>query len=448
LGADLSYLNEMEDCGAIYYDADGNASDPYELFSEAGCQLVRLRLWHTPSWYDTLNSGQRYSDLEDVKISIQRSKANNMPVLLDFHLSDFWADPSRQWIPDAWADIAEDLPLLQDSLFNYLHQTLLALHSEGLLPEMIQIGNETNREILQTIEANEANAPIDWQRNEVLFNTAIQAVRAAESQLNVPIKIMLHFAGPDETAHFVDAFTEAGIVDFDLIGMSYYWQWHQPTTIEEMGSIIAALQTAYPEYASMIVEAGYPWTASNLDAANNILYSSAPGYTPLSHEQQLAWLTDMSAAAIDNGASGIIYWEPAWVSTPCYTPWAKGSHYENATFFDANHQVASPGGMDWFKQVFSSTASEVEQEGSKELKVHYHSHSLRLFIPSDWPPGIYTISIADSTGRLLHTASVDWQSQDAVSLRLPAPLQHGGLYFLKVEDKKQRTASLSFVIPD
>ena len=108
LGADLSYVNELEDCGVVYKE-NQVAKDPYQVFSEYGCNLVRLRLWHTPSWYDTLNSGNRYSDLKDVKLSIARAKQNNMHTLLDFHLSDNWADPSKQLVPKAWLPVVDTI---------------------------------------------------------------------------------------------------------------------------------------------------------------------------------------------------------------------------------------------------------------------------------------------------------------------------------------------------
>ncbi|MDB9847033.1 arabinogalactan endo-1,4-beta-galactosidase [Flavobacteriaceae bacterium] len=94
-GADLSYVNEMEDCGAVYKDSNENIKSPYKIFAEAGTNLVRIRLWHNPTWTN-------YSNLSDVKKSIQRAKSEGMKVLLDFHYSDTWADPSNQEIPLAW----------------------------------------------------------------------------------------------------------------------------------------------------------------------------------------------------------------------------------------------------------------------------------------------------------------------------------------------------------
>ena len=99
-GADLSYVNQMEDCGVVYME-QGQPKDVFQIFADHNCNLVRLRLWHTPSWYDTLNTGMQYSDFADVRKSILRAKSAGMEVLLDFHLSDTWADPGRQLVPKA-----------------------------------------------------------------------------------------------------------------------------------------------------------------------------------------------------------------------------------------------------------------------------------------------------------------------------------------------------------
>ena len=99
IGADLSYVNEIIDCGGQYRE-NGSIVDPYKLFAQKGANIVRLRLWHTPDWTD-------YSDFDDVKKAIRLSRANGMQVLLDFHYSDTWADPDHQIIPQAWSQINE-----------------------------------------------------------------------------------------------------------------------------------------------------------------------------------------------------------------------------------------------------------------------------------------------------------------------------------------------------
>jgi arabinogalactan endo-1,4-beta-galactosidase len=347
-GADLSYTNEMEDCGVVYRE-NGAAKDPYKIFADNGCNLVRLRLWHTPSWHDTLNSGKRYSDFNDVRRSIRRAKDLGMQVLLDFHLSDTWADPQRQLAPKAWLPVINNLPALKDSVYNYVLQTLTRLDADGLLPEMVQIGNETNRPIILSPAVDAGNPSIDWSRNAALFNAGIKAARDVEKSSGKKIKVALHIAGPANAEYFVSQFRSAGVTDFDVLGLSYYWAWHRPTTIAETGAVISRLRATYPKTDVMIFETGYIWTLQYNDAANNIIDVLHPNYSPASPENQRKWLVDLSAEVKKQGGIGVVYWEPSWVSSPCRNQWSQGSNQENATFFDFENNVLPAGGMGWLK---------------------------------------------------------------------------------------------------
>ena len=170
-GADLSYVNEMEECGAVYKDFNDNDNDPYKIFAEAGTNLVRIRLWHNPTWTN-------YSNINDVKKSIQRAKSEGIQVLLDFHYSDTWADPSSQEIPSAWLGQINNTNVLGDLLYNYTFDTLNDLANSDLLPDIVQVGNEINAMILQN---GEVKWPIDWIRNSSLINKGIKAVRDVAS---------------------------------------------------------------------------------------------------------------------------------------------------------------------------------------------------------------------------------------------------------------------------
>ncbi|MEZ4884765.1 MAG: glycosyl hydrolase 53 family protein [Chitinophagales bacterium] len=378
-GADLSYVNEMEDCGVVYKE-NNLAKDPYQIFADHNCNLVRLRMWHTPSWYDNLNIGHRYSDYQDILKSSKRAKTAGMDVLLDFHLSDNWADPSKQLIPSAWLQLVFDLPTLKDSLYNHISSTLIGLAAENVLPDMVQIGNETNKGILLSPIDN-AIWTLDWERNSQLFNTAIQAVRDVETTLNRDIKIALHIAGPDNVKWLLEQFTANGVTDFDIIGFSYYWQWHQPTNIVGVGALITELKQLYPTKKSMIFETGYPWTSNGNDNASNILGTTQSGY-PASPENQKKWIIDLSKSVAENGGIGVIYWEPAWVSSNCSTQWALGSHYENATFFDFDNNLIANGGIEWMEDgvvgiepvFFPSDFKAVFQDNHQVLKISVDEH--------------------------------------------------------------------------
>jgi arabinogalactan endo-1,4-beta-galactosidase len=298
-----------------------------------------LRLWHTPS----INS---YSGIADVKRSIRRARDAGMKVLLDLHYSDIWADPHRQEIPAAWKDV-RDQRILGDSLYRYTFQTLMDLHREGLLPEMVQTGNEINSEIL--LPAGTQKPEIDWTRNAFLINNALRAVRDASKLAGVPIGTVLHIAQPENAVHWFAAAELAGIGYYDRIGISYYPLWSKV----KMDSLPAYVRRLTDKHRKpvMVVETAYPHTLQNIDQANNILDASAllPEF-PATPAGQLGYLQALVRAMKAGGGTGVFYWEPAWVTSRARTPWGLGSHWDNATFFDGSRGNESLPAFDFFRK--------------------------------------------------------------------------------------------------
>ena len=324
LGADLSYVNEMEDCGAQYKNQDGELEDPFLIFENAGTNLIRVRLWHNPTWTN-------YSNISDVKKTILRAKNSGMSVLLDFHFSDTWADPDSQLIPNEWSSLINDTEALGDVVYNYTYNILSELIAENLKPDIVQLGNEINAMILQD---EILEWPINWERNSSLINKAISAVR----DVSEDIEVMLHIAQPENGLWWFEQAFQNGIEDFDWIGLSYYpvWSSYGLENLEEPLSIL--IQTY--DKRLMIVETAYPFSLINQDSANNILGASSviENYPP-TQEGQLNYLNSLKNILKNVGAEGLVYWEPAWVSTSCSTQWGVGSHWENAALFDANYKA-------------------------------------------------------------------------------------------------------------
>ena len=319
-GADLSYVNEMEDCGAKYR-VNGQPDDPFHIFATHGTNLVRVRLWMNSDW-------TKYSNLADVKKTIARAKAQGMQVLLDFHYSDTWADGDKQPAPKAWADI-KDPKVLADALYKYTFDTLTELAHDGLEPQLVQVGNETNVDMV----GGKKGQPIDWTRNALLFNAGIKAVRDAGAGWKVQPRVMIHIAQPENAEPWFAAAKAAGVTDFDMIGLSYYSKWSKET-IAGLGATVNRLHRRY-RVDVLVAETAYPWTLDFADTMPNLLGEDLllKGY-PATPDGQARYLVDLTQTVIANGGDGVIYWEPAWVSTGCRTPWGVGSSWENATFFD------------------------------------------------------------------------------------------------------------------
>jgi arabinogalactan endo-1,4-beta-galactosidase len=436
-GSDLSYANEMDDCGVIYKE-NNTPKDVYQIFADHGTNIVRLRLWHTPSWYDSLNTGKRYSDYIDVCHSILRAKAAGMSVLLDFHLSDSWADPEHQIVPAAWANVVDNLPVLQDSLYNYIYATLNDLNTKGLMPEMIQIGNETNRGILQSEQQNNAGWQLNWARNSALFKKAIQAVRDIETATNKDIKVAIHIANPSDASALIDGFWNNGVQDFDIIGLSYYWAWHKPTTIAKTGEIITQLKTKYAGKEVLILETGYTWTTQSNDNANNIISDFDPLYPPTPANQK-KWLTDFTQEVINKGGLGVVYWEPAWVSSTCFTQWGQGSHQEHAVFFDFSSNMLPEGGMLWpefnYQNLPSSTNMPNDANGSSINITSSSTQGANLIVASALGTTLVgsTLSLFDQNGRLLEHTTCNAEDRFEWSVTVKA----SGIYFLSLQNKEK-----------
>jgi arabinogalactan endo-1,4-beta-galactosidase len=215
-GVDLSYVNQMEDHGAVYSEG-GVAKDPYQIMHDHGANLVRIRLWHTPDWTDYSGTVNEYSNFQDVKKSIARAKAAGMQVLLDFHYSDTWADPSHQRRPEAWDD-AKNLKALTDRLYNYTYRTLRDLDSVGLMPEMVQIGNETNGNMC--LAEGESLEPVNFRRQAKLLNAGIQATKDAGAAGAFTPKTVIHIANPAHIMHWFTDAEQAGLTGYDIIGVN------------------------------------------------------------------------------------------------------------------------------------------------------------------------------------------------------------------------------------
>lgn len=332
IGADLSYVNEMEDCGAQYY-INNLPKDPYQLFADKGSNLVRVRLWNNPKWTN-------YSNITDVSETIARSQASGQKVLLDFHYSDTWADPQKQFVPQAWESLIANDTALGDALYAYTYTTLEHLLAQNTLPEFVQIGNEINSEILQL--ASDMNTEtINWRRNALLLNRGLEAVAHFNEANATQVQRMLHVAQPENALWWFAEANNAGINDYEWIGISWYPKWSS-YSLSSLPQAIEGLRTNYSKKVA-VIETAYPWTMENFDKATNILGADSliPEF-PATASGQLAFMQALVSAVIAGGGSGVIYWEPAWVSTSCSTPWGQGSHWENATFFDENNN-ALPG---------------------------------------------------------------------------------------------------------
>lgn len=341
-GADLSHVNQILDHNGVYR-TNGNILSPYKIFKDRGTDVVRLRLWHNPQWTKEVYGAagtQMYNDLADVSKSISLIKAQGMAVLLNLHYSDTWADPGRQEIPRAWNEI-KTTEALGDSVYQYTARVFRTLANEGLIPEFVQIGNETNCGMLFTntpegfpsFNVCEGN----WDGMGRILRKAISAVRASTESSKVKTKVILHVADPKNVEWWFDNITSTSggnVIDFDIIGMSYYPLWHTTVGIDQISDNIKMLGNKFGKPV-MILETAYPWTTEANDEYSNLFGDQMPlnGF-PFTEKGQHDLLVKIVQEVRDGGGLGVIYWEPAWISSEMKDLWGRGSSWENCTFFD------------------------------------------------------------------------------------------------------------------
>lgn len=335
MGLDLSYINAIEDNGGVYKDNEGKAVDPFVFLHDKGANLVRVRLWHTPSWQNALYGAIQYSNFTDVVKTIKRAKDAGMQVNLDLHYSDNWADPGKQETPLVWQGLS--LKLLQDSVYNYTFQVLKDLEKQNLTPEYIQIGNENNGGMCFPVGKISNN---NYGNFASLLKSGIRAVRDFSQNSSIKPKIILHVAQLQNAEWWANGVVNSGgVSDFDILGLSHYFIWSEINNMNGIKTTIANLKFKYKKEV-MIVETAIPFTATSNDNYGNIIsgQTGAPNYE-VSADGQYKYMKDLCQAVIDGGGKGVMYWEPAWITSNLKDQWGTGSSWENNAFFDYNSKA-------------------------------------------------------------------------------------------------------------
>ena len=306
VGGDISMLTKYENAGVVYKDKNGNAVQPLPFFKEQGLNAMRVRLFVDPSQD---NDKAVCQDLEYVKALGKRIKDQRMAFMLDFHYSDTWADPGKQWTPDAWKTLSD--AELYEKIYEYSKDCLQQLKDAGATPDFIQTGNEISYGMIwgtkasvgsNTVNRCYTNSPeANWTRFFNLLKKAGQACR--EECPNA--KIIIHSERtpkPSVLTDFFDRMKNAEI-DYDIIGLSYYPEHHG--NLATLETALTSLENKNYGKDIMIVETGYSYAWS---IGGEYDYTATYPYT---EEGQRQFTADLIAKL--NGHSsvkGLFWWWP------------------------------------------------------------------------------------------------------------------------------------------
>ncbi|EMG7911056.1 arabinogalactan endo-beta-1,4-galactanase [Enterobacter cloacae] len=351
-GADISTLLEAEQHGAKFYNQNGQQQDAIAILKANGVNYVRLRLWVDPQDASGKTYGGGSNNLENTIALAKRVKAQGLKLLLDFHYSDFWTDPGKQFKPKAWEKM--DYPQLKTAIHDYTRDTIARFKQEGVLPDMVQIGNEINGGMLWPEGKSWGQGGGEFDRLAGLLNAAIGGLKENLTG-GEQVKIMLHLAEGTKNDTFrwwFDEIAKRG-VPFDIIGLSMYTYWNGP--ISALKANMDDISRRYNKDV-IVVEAAYGYTLDNCDNAENSFQAKEEkdGGYPGTVQGQYDYIHDLMQSVIDvpdHRGKGIFYWEPTWIAVPGTTwatkagmkyihdEWKEGNARENQALFDCQGKV-------------------------------------------------------------------------------------------------------------
>ncbi len=266
VGGDISLLPEYENAGAQYKTQEGKEiNDLLPWLHDEGMNAMRVRLFVNPadhkSKYPSKYDPNACQDLEYITPLCKRIVEDGFSLMLDFHYSDTWADPAKQWTPESWKGLSDEQ--LYEKIYDYTKETLLSLKENGITPAFIQPGNEISYGMLWGSEDASSSSlkkvfmgsDANWTRFGKLLNQAIKACH----EVCPDAKIVLHterVAQVDVLTNFYDQMKKLD-VDYDIIGLSYYPYFHGDMSV--LDKALSSLQNRYPEKNIMIVETGYSY---------------------------------------------------------------------------------------------------------------------------------------------------------------------------------------------
>ncbi len=344
MGVDISSIIEVENAGGKFYDYDGNEVDLITFLASQGVNYVRIRLWNDP--YVEVGNPESGSfqgggnDLDtDLKIAA-RCVQENMKICLDFHYSDFWADPSKQTRPRAWDNLSTSQVI--EKAVSWTTEVLEAFAEVGATPSMVQVGNETNNNNICSMSGN----------NAISFMKACnEAIKTFDSS----IKTVIHYAHTGGGYSSLNGYYKNlvnGGVDFDVIGLSYYPYYH----INLQSSIASfANDSVLGDKEICVMEYSYGWTTESPNwkaeygSVNNIFGSdqvATAGY-PASVQGQAQVIYDINKIVADNpNGIGTFYWEPAWLARE-NSSWASEAAHD---YLEAQGDAGGEGACTWANQ--------------------------------------------------------------------------------------------------
>ncbi|MFT4280176.1 glycosyl hydrolase 53 family protein [Microbacterium sp.] len=301
MGVDISSYLSLIDSGVVFRDDAGQPANLFEVLADHGVTDVRLRVWNDP--YNSTTGAGYGGGTVDAERATEMGKlatAAGLGVLVDFHYSDFWADPGKQKAPKAWTGLG--IAQKAAAAKAYTIDALTLMKDEGVDVRMVQVGNETT---------NGVAGETSWANIAQIFQAGSEAVR----QVFPDALVAVHFTNPNRANYttFAASLQNYG-VDYDVFASSYYAFWHG--TLANLTNELNKIVNQYGKKV-IVAETSWAYTLDDADGHPNVIRTAAAATQyPVSVQGQSRALRDVIAAVsrVDDGAGlGVYYWEPAWL---------------------------------------------------------------------------------------------------------------------------------------
>ena len=307
MGMDASCVPSLEASGVKYYDYDGTEKDVYEILSQNGINYIRVRIWNDPFDAKGNGYGGGNCDIDNAVAIGKRATAYGMKLLVNFHYSDFWADPAKQMVPKAWKGMTIDQK--SEALYTYTKECLQKLVDAGVEVGMVQIGNETNGSMC----GESSSAVGGWKKITQLMSAGSKAVREVCPEALVAV----HFANPEKVTNYASYSKNLNYygVDYDVFASSYYPFWHG--TLDNLATVLNDVTKNYGKKV-MVAETSYAFTAENTDLYGNTIGDGGGivkdyPFTIQGQANLVRNVIDTTVNKMDAGI-GVFYWEGTWIS--------------------------------------------------------------------------------------------------------------------------------------
>ena len=348
LGMDVSSLIAEEQSGVRYFDFDGEEKDLLEILAENGVTHIRVRVWNEPYDEEGRGFGGGNCDIDKALAIGQRAAQYGLKLIVDFHYSDFWADPGKQMAPRAWADM--DVETKAEALYAYTKESLQKLMDGGADIAMVQVGNETNGALCGEDR---------WSNIQLLMKAGSRAIREVCPQALVA----MHFANPERSGSYANyaEYLDYYEVDYDVFASSYYSFWHG--TRQNLARVLGDIHQLYGKQV-MVMETSWPYTGEDSDfSGNNVGDGSGLQLDyPFTVQAQANSVRDVAdTVAHIPGGIGLCYWEGAWISvgtesweqnSPLWEQFGSGWASSYAAAYDPDDAGKYYGGCSWDNQTF------------------------------------------------------------------------------------------------